>query len=174
MPAQQLIKPTNQILVYGDKKIIEMKVGSLATVAQMVPGRLVIRDAADNEVKEAGAGAKNFLGIIDVDPTHDIDDTYALGDNLPIIVPTSDTFLKLLLLANENVTQGDELIVAANGKVSKAIDIEVAAGAVAVTSTAANGAIVTGSVLPGGKIVGDVWESSNIAEDAWVIVKMRG
>ncbi|MEW5727729.1 MAG: capsid cement protein [Pseudomonadota bacterium] len=46
------------------------------------------------------------------------------------------------------ITRGQGLVVDAQGRAAPAADLEVAAGAVAVTSTAANGAILTGGELP--------------------------
>lgn len=120
MPAQEIILPTNQVLIYGDALKVEMKVGANATAAKMIPGALVILDTVENSVKEAGAKAHGILGVIDVDPTHDIDDNYEVADNIPILIPNEGTFVALIMLANEDLIQGDTLVSAANGLVAEA------------------------------------------------------
>ena len=54
---QGIVKPSNQIVAAGDPLTVEMEVGANATPAKMLPGRVVIFDAADQTVKEAGAKA---------------------------------------------------------------------------------------------------------------------
>lgn len=153
MPGLQL--PDHRIVIAGEVIRVEMKVGDNATVAKMLPGTLVILDTTENEVKEAGAAAHGILGIIDVDSEHDIDDPYdngdgTVGDNVPIIVPQSGAFVRLRLLASENIIQGDTLVSGADGVVAEA-------------------AIAT---LGGqGDIVGIAWDTSaGIAEEVPIIV----
>lgn len=112
--------PAHQVLVQGKAEHFEVKVGANATAAKMIPGALVILDTTLNEVKEAGAAAHGILGIIDVDATHDIGDTYAVGDNIPIIMPHAGSIVALIFLANEDFAQGDSLVSAANGLVAEA------------------------------------------------------
>jgi len=119
MPAQQLILPAQQVIVHGEYTRVEMQVGANATVAKMIPGAIVIYDAVENSVKEAAAKARGVLGIIDVDATHDIDDTYAVGENIPILIPNSGTFVALIFLANEDFTPGDALVTGASGTVAE-------------------------------------------------------
>lgn len=94
--------PLHAVLAHGKAEILEMKVGANATAAKMIPGALVILDTTENEVKEAGAKAHGILGVIDVDATHDIGDAYAVGDNIPIIVPHNGSIVALIFLANED------------------------------------------------------------------------
>lgn len=119
MPAQQLILPNDQVLISGECVRLEMQVGANATEAKMIPGAIVIYDAAENSVKEAAAKANDVIGVIDVDATHDIDDPYAVGENIPILIPNSGTFLALIFLANEDFTQGDTLVTGASGTVAE-------------------------------------------------------
>lgn len=121
MPAQTLVKATNQILVYGKALKLECKVGATATKAKMLPGTIVVRDTNDNEVMEAAGTELSVLGVIDVDPTHDMDDPYDVGENIPILAPAPGAFLMLRMKANEDVTQGDIIIHAADGLVIKQI-----------------------------------------------------
>lgn len=111
--------PTNQVLIYGPANRLEMKVGANATEAKMIPGAIVVYDAAEGSVKEAGAKARDVLGIIDVDPTHKIGDTYAVAENIPILVPLNGTFVALIFLANENFVPGDTLVTGASGTVAE-------------------------------------------------------
>jgi len=150
MPAQSLVKATNQIIVFGEFKKVEMKVGANATAAKMIPGTLVIRDTNDNQVKEAGAKAHGIFGVIDVDPTHGMSDNYALGENIPILVPLNGSFLMIRIAANENVTQGDTMVSAADGLIA---------------------AHAVGAMGSQGDIVGQVWETWNVAAIEHVLVK---
>ena len=117
MPGLSL--PAHQVLIQGKAERVEVKVGANATAAKMIPGALVILDTTENEVQEAGAKAHGILGIIDVDPTHDIGDAYAVGDNISIIIPQAGCFVALTMLANEDLVQGDRLVSAANGEVAE-------------------------------------------------------
>lgn len=119
MPANEIVLPTDKVLIYGEATRVELVVGANATAAKMIPGCIVIYDAAEGAVKEAGAKANDVLGIIDVDATHDIDDTYAVGDQVPILIPNSGSFVALIFLANEDFTQGDTLVTGASGTVAE-------------------------------------------------------
>ena len=142
MPAQTLVKATNQILVFGKALKLECKVGANATKAKMIPGTIVVRDTNDNEVMEAAGTELSIFGVIDVDPTHDMDDTYDVGDNIPILAPSPGAYLMLRMKANENVTQCDIIVHAADGLVIAQVV----------------GALGT-QVSP----IGQVWETWNVA-----------
>src|SRR4030065_1124859 len=111
------VKPTNQIIAYGDPLKTEMKVGANATPAKMLPGKIVIFDDADFTVKESGAKTTGWMGVLDVAPHKKKTDAYAVTD--PVMVIEGEAYLLLTLLANENVTRGDRLVIAACWKVSK-------------------------------------------------------
>lgn len=119
MPANEIVLASHKVLIYGEAARVEMKVGANATAAKMIPGALVILDTNEGEVKEAGAKAHGILGVIDVDPTHDIGDNYAVGDQIPILLPNEGSFVALIMLANEDLIQGDRLVSAANGLVAE-------------------------------------------------------
>lgn len=146
---QYLVKATNKIHVYGPVLRVEMTVGANATKAKMIPGTIVVYDAAVNAVKEAGVNALSFLGVIDIDATHDMDDTYDVGDNIPILVPAPGAFLMIRMTANENLTQGDLVVVGADGLLVKQI---------------------VGAMGTQGAIVGQIWETWNVAAIEHVLV----
>jgi len=52
---QYLVKPANQVVVAGNPLRLEFEVGANATAAEMLPGRLVIHDTNDGDVKEREA-----------------------------------------------------------------------------------------------------------------------
>ena len=105
-------KPVNQIVIDGDPLRLEVTIGANATAAKMLPGRFVIHDADDGDVKEDAAGkALNVLGQLDVAPDKLESDAYAVGDRA--ILLTGVYAGKVLLLANENVAPGDRLVTAA-------------------------------------------------------------
>jgi hypothetical protein len=141
------VKPANQIIAYGDPLKTEMKVGANATAAKMLPGRVVIFDDADFTVKEAGAKARVWMGVLDVAPNKKKTDACAVGD--PVTVIEGECYLVLTLLANESVTRGDKLVTAADGKVAK---------------------LAVGALGSQGSIIGDTLETSNVAVDAEILV----
>lgn len=144
---QAVVKPANQIVAYGDPLIVEMEVGANATVAKVVPGRVVIFDDADQTVKEAAAAADNVVGFIEVSPDGTTTTQPAVGDQIPIVI--GECLCLLTLLANENVTRGDPLVTAADGKVAKQ---------------------AVGAMGAQGQVVGYAWESSNVASDVAILV----
>ena len=140
---QWVQKPANQIVIDGDPIRKEVTIGANATAAKMLPGRFVIHDTDDGDVKEAGAKANNVLGQLDVRADKLESDAYAVGDRAPLL---QGKYLgKVTLLANENVEPGDRLVTAADGKVAK----------LAVGAAGSTGAIIAVSN-----------ESSNVAQDA--------
>jgi len=115
---QGIVKPANQIVIHGEPIIVEMEVGANATAAKMLPGIIVIPDGA-GAVKEAGAKADNFIGILDVAPDKTEDTNYSVGDQAKIITGPVGMIVKLKLKAGENVSVGDALVCAADGQVAK-------------------------------------------------------
>lgn len=142
--------PLHQVLAHGECTRYEMKVGANATAAKMIPGALVVLDTTENEVKEAGAKAHGIFGVIDVDPTHDVDDAYAVGDNITIIVPNAGALVALIFLANEDFIQGDTLVSAANGLVAE---------------------IAIAALGSQGDVIGQAWCTESGAADKRVLVK---
>ena len=144
---QGIVKPLNQVVAAGDPLTVEMEVGAAATPAEMLPGCVVVFDGADQTVKEAGAEAKGEVGFLEVDGTHKTTDAYAVGGQVPVVFGECLAVLKLL--ANENVTRGDPLVTAADGKVAKQ---------------------AVGAMGAQGKVIGYAWESSNVTTDAEILV----
>lgn len=128
MPAQEIILPNDRILIYGEATRVEMKVGVNATLAKMVPGALVILDAAEGSVMETAGKDHGILGIIDVDPTHSLGDPYddgpglltpGEGENIPILIPNEGSFVLLYSVASNNLIMGDRLVAADDGLVDE-------------------------------------------------------
>ena len=147
---QGVVKPSNQIVAYGDPLMVEMEVGANATEAQMVAGRVVIFDDADQTVKEAGAAANNVVGFLEVDPAKKKTDNHSVGDQAKVVV--GECLAVLTLLANESVTRGDALVTATNGKLAKQ---------------------AVGAMGAQGQVVAYAWESSNVASDAEILVHWK-
>ena len=141
------VKPMNQIIAYRDPLKTEMKVGANATPAKMLPGKIVIFDDADFTVKEAGAKATGWIGVLDVAANKKKTDAYAVAD--PVMVIEGECYLLLTLLANENVTRGDKLVTAADGKAAK---------------------LAVGALGSQGSIIGETLETSNVASDVEILV----
>jgi hypothetical protein len=144
---QGIVKPSNQVVAFGDPLAVEMEIGANATAAKMLPGRVVVFDDADQTVKEAGAKAQVWMGVLDVAPNKKTTDAYAVAD--PVMVIEGECYLLLTLLANENVTRGDKLVTAADGKAAK---------------------LAVGALGSQGSIIGETLETSNVASDVEILV----
>jgi hypothetical protein len=147
---QAIQKPANQVVAAGDPLKVEMEIGATATAAKMLPGIIVIFDNADQTVKEAGAKVHGHVGILDVAPDKLEATAYAVGEQAMIIL--GECIAKVTLLASENVTRGDALVTAADGKVAK---------------------LAVGAMGAQGRVVGYAWESSNVTVDAEILVHWR-
>jgi len=144
------VKPSNQIVAYGDPLGVEMEVGVNATEAKMLAGRVVIFDDVDQTVKEADAKAVNVVGFLEVDPAKTKTDNYEVGDQAKVVV--GECLAVLTLLASENVTRGDPLVTAAEGKLAKQ---------------------AVGAMGAQGQVVANAWESSNVTVDAEILVHWK-
>ena len=144
---QGVQKPANQVLAAGNPLRVEMEIGANATAAKMLPGRVVIFDAAEQTVKEAAAKATGEVFILDVDPDELEATAYAVGDQAMVIV--GECIAKVTLLASENVARGDPLVTAADGKLAK---------------------LAVGAMGGQGKVVAYAWETSNVTTDAEILV----
>lgn len=144
---QGVVKPANQIVAYGEPLTVEAEVGANATAAKMLPGRVVIFDDENQTVKESGAKANGEVGFLDVVASKLKSTNYAVGDQAPVVL--GECLCLLTLLASENVTRGDALVTAADGKVAK---------------------LAVGAMGAQGKVVGYAWESSNVTTDAEILV----
>ena len=147
---QGIIKPTSQIVALGNPLTVEMEVGANATAAKMLPGRVVIFDDVDQTVKEAGAKAANEVGFMDAVADHKKTGAYAIGYQVPVVL--GECLAALTLLANENVTRGDALVTAADGKLAK---------------------LVVGAMGSQGRVIAYAWENSNVVTDAEVLVHWK-
>jgi len=144
------VKPSNQIVAYGDPLGVEMEIGANATEAKMLAGRVVIFDDVDQTVKEAGAKATNVVGFLEVDPAKTKTDNYEVSDQAKVVV--GECLAVLTLLASENVTRGDPLVTAADGKLAKQ---------------------AVGAMGAQGQVVAHTWESSNVTVDAEILVHWK-
>jgi len=146
---QGLVKPDNQVVAAGNPLKNEYEIGATATAAKMLPGRVVIFDG-DMTVKEAAAKAHGVVGFLDVAPNKLESDNYAVGDQAMVV--KGECIAKLTLLAAENVTRGDRLVSAADGKIAK---------------------LAVGVMGAQGDILGNAEESSNVTVDAEILVHWR-
>ncbi len=147
---QGIVKPTNQVVAAGEPLTVEMEIGSNATPAKMLPGRVVIFDSVDQTVLEAGAKAVVEVGFLEVSPTGSKTTAYAVGDMAPVVF--GECLAVLTLLASENVTRGDPLVTAADGKLAKQ---------------------AVGVMGAQGRVVAYAWESSNVTTDVAILVHWK-
>ena len=106
--------PINQIIADLDELIThEYEVGATATPALMLPGTAVIFDTVDGSVKEAGAEADNFLGVLDVQMDSAITHPYAVGEQCRVI--EHGKCMVRFPAGGTGVTPGLPIITGANG-----------------------------------------------------------
>lgn len=172
--ALDIQSPNNAVLVGGTPVRDSLRV---KTVANVLPGRLVMYDTDDGHFQAAGSGTDHgLLGWFELA----IPANGSAYD--PTVVPTTEDWCSVLsgpgirvrarLASGENIKRGDLLVAAANGELKKASALAIAAGATAVTSTAANGSsIITGSYGDaGGVIVAVAMETVDATAEAKNIV----
>ena len=115
---QYLVKPANSVLVQGPHMIIEMKVGANATVAKMLPKRVVIYDAVDGAVKESGDASAAAIGVLMETPDGSLTAVPAVGDSCRVVLAgQGGIVLCTFASAAAGCTPGQKLVPAADGKV---------------------------------------------------------
>lgn len=82
MCPQGLVQPANSILYAGDPVITEMEV---LTATMMYPGRLVITDTNEWDIKVATSAAATVLGVLDVEATELVSTIYGAGDQARVL-----------------------------------------------------------------------------------------
>jgi len=112
---QGYVKPNNQIISDAKGLVVhEYEVGANATPAKMLPGRGVIYDTVDYAVKECGAAADDFVGVLDVAPGGLVTTAYAVGDQARVVERGK---VKVTLVSGgAAVTPGIPIVTAADGK----------------------------------------------------------
>lgn len=126
MAAQKLfVKPSNRVIQGDYLGAMEAQVGGNATVAHMVPGRIVCYDTLDNSVKECGAidpsgNSAVPIGVLGYEDTiadyrpATITTAYAVGDKVAVHNAIGMRF-KGWLATGLTVVPGTRLKAAANG-----------------------------------------------------------
>jgi hypothetical protein len=119
MAADKIFRKPSVSVVQGDDLGPTYGViGANATAAQMIPGKLVIFDTNDNEVKEAGAAAADAssnVGILGYEGSPlafkpaTRDTAYAVGDHVAIHNTPGMRFRGWLTAASGAVTTGSSL-----------------------------------------------------------------
>ena len=114
------VKPLNRTLQGPDyTELVEYEVGANATVANMVAGRLVIKDTVDGSVKEVpAAGADDVIGVIEVRSGKTLADTHAVGDSITLITHAGARVVLATSSGSGAITQGIQLIADKHGTVS--------------------------------------------------------
>jgi hypothetical protein len=116
---QGWVHPANKVVVSPENPLaFEAEIGANATAASMKPGRVVIYDTNDKDVKEATLGSDAVLGFLDVAPGKLEATAYAVGDDAKVVA--GECIAKLLLSGTTvAVVPGDALVCAILGKVKK-------------------------------------------------------
>ena len=78
--------PVNQIIADEEGLVThEYEVGANATAALMLPGTVVIYDAADGSIKEAGAKAVAVLGVLSIQAGESVTHRWEKGEQAVVI-----------------------------------------------------------------------------------------
>ena len=109
---QGLVKPANGILYAGQPLIQEYEV---KTATSMYPGRLVITDTNEWNIKVATSGAATVLGVLDVEPGQLRTTLYDDGDQARVL--SGDIVVLLTKDADLAITIGQKVIPANSGMV---------------------------------------------------------
>lgn len=157
--------PVNDV-AQGGSAPLQLRVGANATAAKMLPGVAVVFDTLDSDVKEAGA-AGAMIGVLGyataVNPNFKPETqltAYAVGDSVPVHQDG-----RVYAYLTETIVKGERLVLAADGKFSKAAAITiVASGAAAIT----DGQAVTGTYGADGPVVARAEQSRSGAGRAWI------
>jgi hypothetical protein len=118
---QGIVKPSNSVIVdISTSEVREVEIGANATAAKMLPGRAVIHDTNDGDVKEAAAKADNMLGVLLDQPDELITHAYAVGEMARLAEAGSGAKVVVTLVTGSAaVAPGDPLVTAADGKFAK-------------------------------------------------------
>jgi hypothetical protein len=112
---QGLIQPANEIVYAGTPTYLEYEV---KTIAEMIPGRLVMHDTNEWDIKVCTSGATTALGVLDVEPGELRTSNYDAGDQARVI--TGDCVVLMTKDSGAAVAIGDKLIPADSGMVQGA------------------------------------------------------
>lgn len=159
-------KAVNDVVQSFSRDPEQLRVGANATPAKMLPGIAVVFDTLDSDVKECGAAgaAIGILGYAEANPEFKPETqltAYEVGDSVPVYNGPGRAYAYL----TETIVKGEPLVLAADGKFSKAAAITiVASGAGAIT----DGQGVTGTYGADGPVVARAAESRTGAGRAWI------
>lgn len=105
------VSPSNAIFCAGTPIIHEYEV---KTATSCYPGRLVIRDTSDGNIKVAGNGATDVLGVLDVQPDELRTTIYTQYDQARVL---SDCEVLVEAISGAVITAGLTLLAATGGTV---------------------------------------------------------
>lgn len=151
------VTPTGRIVVRGDPPVkIEKNIG---TVANCYPGRLVVKEATDFDVKVADGisppiGFLSFEHSSENDRPATMDTIYELDDNA-VVVKGGGFAIRGKLAAGFAAVMGDKLFSWTNGRVVPGAMIN-GCPAIKVPFVKKTSAYDTGIDIPGGVIIKDV------------------
>jgi hypothetical protein len=159
-------KAVNDVIMHFTRDPEQLAVGANATAAKMLPGIAVIFDTNDHDVKECGA-AGAAIGVLgyarahpDFKPLTQLT-AYALGDEVPVYNGPGRVFAYL----TETIVKGEPLVLAADGKFSKAAAITIVASG---SGNITDGQAVTGTYGADGPVVARAAESRTGAGRSWI------
>jgi len=106
----------------------------------------VITGTAPQQVKYAGAGAVNCLGVADYDERFKITDAYVEGEEVTVLKPPC--LVLVTLASGQSVVKGDKLICAANGEAQEFPAVPAAGDEEKIVAVAEETVDATAAALP--------------------------
>jgi len=164
-------KPTNKIVVVGEPKVQEQKIGGTVTNAK--PGRLCAASGNDDDIV-VGDGILPVLGWIGFEQGYhaktrpaNVDTAYAANDYVPVLYD-GDFVIISSLAPGFSVKKGDRLASWGNGELAKAMKVN-GGVAIGIPFAKSTGEKDTGVDLPEGAIVRDVFIEVTTAVESGTI-----
>jgi hypothetical protein len=167
-------QPTNTIVVSGTPRV---RYFNLETATNCYPGRLVKKDTHSNDVEVCGAAgiAKGVLGYEQASKKYQPATRatiYSASDQVPVL--SGPGVIVMLYLSDDAATivDGDPLVAAADGKVTKGTAAAVPSGSTAVTSTSAQPTIA-GNIPTEGLPVAKAREDVTVTDaGGWIMAEL--
>lgn len=117
-----------KVVLAGNTVVEELKVGSNATAAYMVPGALVTGDASDEKIKENNVATTKPIGWLGFEQAHpdykpaNVTTAYAVGDFAPVVAGPGAVLVSTLAKGFV-AAKGDLLMPWTNGQLAVATEV---------------------------------------------------
>jgi hypothetical protein len=170
-------QPVSAIVVSGEPEIQYL---NIETVAECYPGRFVTKGTHDNDIAVCGAGGVP-IGVLGYEQASKKyrpatrATIYAVNDQAPVLKRGKDAITMLYLSADAaTIVKGDYLILAANGKVTKATAAKFATSTAAAVLGATASPTIVGNIPTEGLVVAKAEESVTVVDvGGWIMATLE-